>query len=158
MSQLAAFCVFVSRSCPTLCDPVDCSPPGFSVHGILQARILEWVAMPFSRCCSLPGLITFLIHTYSQIPGPHHLRFSFSGEQEYVEVGTQKALGSYRSDDSSTKGMNHLLCALMSGGAQLHFKDKMTGLQWVLVCFSWPWTFPQLVFFGNGMWDVFELR
>ena len=32
----------VSQSCPTLCDPLDCSPPGFSVHGILQARILEW--------------------------------------------------------------------------------------------------------------------
>ena len=40
--------VSVAQSCPTLCDPVDCSPPGFSVHGILQARILEWVAMPFS--------------------------------------------------------------------------------------------------------------
>ena len=35
--------------CLTLCDPTDCSPPGSSVHGILQARILEWVAMPFSR-------------------------------------------------------------------------------------------------------------
>ena len=33
----------VAQSCPTLCDPVDCSPPGSSVHGILQARILEWV-------------------------------------------------------------------------------------------------------------------
>ena len=33
------------QSCPTLCDPTDCSPPGFSVHGISQARILEWVAM-----------------------------------------------------------------------------------------------------------------
>ena len=32
--------------CPTLCNPMDCSPPGFSVHGILQARILEWVASP----------------------------------------------------------------------------------------------------------------
>ena len=39
----------VAQSCPTLCDPVDCSPPGSSVHDILQARILEWVAMPFSR-------------------------------------------------------------------------------------------------------------
>ena len=37
------------QSSPTLCDPVDCSPPGSSVHGILQARILEWVAMPSSR-------------------------------------------------------------------------------------------------------------
>ena len=35
--------------CPTLCDPMDCSPPGSSVHGILQARILEWAAMPFSQ-------------------------------------------------------------------------------------------------------------
>ena len=38
-----------AQSCPTLCDPVDCSPPGSSVHGILQARILDWVAMPSSR-------------------------------------------------------------------------------------------------------------
>ena len=37
------------HSCPTLCDPVDSSLPGSSVHRILQARILEWVAMPSSR-------------------------------------------------------------------------------------------------------------
>ena len=37
------------QSCLTLCDPMDCSPPGSSVRGILQARILEWVAIPFSR-------------------------------------------------------------------------------------------------------------
>ena len=37
------------QSCPTLCDPMDSSPPGFSVHRILQARILEWVAISFSR-------------------------------------------------------------------------------------------------------------
>ena len=36
------------QSCPTLCDPMDCSLPGFSVHGILQARTLEWVAISFS--------------------------------------------------------------------------------------------------------------
>ena len=41
--------VLVTPSCLTLCDPMDCSPPGSSVHGILQARILEWVAIPFSR-------------------------------------------------------------------------------------------------------------
>ena len=38
----------VSQSCPTLCDPLDCSPPQSSVDGILQARVLEWVAIPFS--------------------------------------------------------------------------------------------------------------
>ena len=41
--------VLVAQSCPTLCDPVDCSLPGSSVHGILQARLLEWIAIPFSR-------------------------------------------------------------------------------------------------------------
>ena len=39
----------VAQSCLTLSDPMDCSPPGSSVHGILQARVLEWAAMPFCR-------------------------------------------------------------------------------------------------------------
>ena len=46
--------VLVAQSCLTLCDPMDCRPPGSSVHGILQARILEWVAVPFSRGSSQP--------------------------------------------------------------------------------------------------------
>ena len=46
--------VLVTQSCPTLCNPVDCSLPGFSVHGILQGRILEWVAIFFSRLSSQP--------------------------------------------------------------------------------------------------------
>ena len=41
--------VLVTQSCLTLSHPMDCSPPGSSVHGILQAGILEWVAMSFSR-------------------------------------------------------------------------------------------------------------
>ena len=48
-------CVCVcSQWCPILCDPVDCSPPGSSVHGVSQARILEWVAISFSRGSSQP--------------------------------------------------------------------------------------------------------
>ena len=46
--------VLAGQSCLTLCDPMDCSPPGFSVHGILQVRILEWVNIPFSRGSSGP--------------------------------------------------------------------------------------------------------
>ena len=42
--------------CPTLCDPMDYSPSGSSVHGILQARILEWIAMPSSRDFPEPGI------------------------------------------------------------------------------------------------------
>ena len=44
------------QSCPALCDPVDDSPPGSSVHGILQARILEWTAVSFSGDLPNPGI------------------------------------------------------------------------------------------------------
>ena len=46
--------VLVTQLCPTLCSPMECSPPGSSVHGILQARILEWVAISFSGGSSWP--------------------------------------------------------------------------------------------------------
>ena len=41
--------VLVAQPCLTICNSMNCSPPGSSVHGVLQARMLEWVAMPFSR-------------------------------------------------------------------------------------------------------------
>ena len=44
----------VTQSCPILCDPMDCSLPGSSVHGIFQARVLEWVAISFARRSSRP--------------------------------------------------------------------------------------------------------
>ena len=47
-TEYAVLC-FVAQLCPSLCDPMDCSLPGSSVQRILQARILEWVAIPFSR-------------------------------------------------------------------------------------------------------------
>ena len=47
LSNFFVVCL-VTKSCPTLCDPMDCSPPGSSIHGISQARILEWIAILFS--------------------------------------------------------------------------------------------------------------
>ena len=47
-------CALVTQSYPTLCNPKDFNPPSSSVHEILQARILEWVAVPFSRGSSQP--------------------------------------------------------------------------------------------------------
>ena len=49
--------VTVAQSCPTLCDPIDCSLTGSSVHGILEARVLEWVAISFSTWGLNPGLL-----------------------------------------------------------------------------------------------------
>ena len=54
MIFLCAVLCLVHESCPTLCDLMVCCQPGSSVHGILQARILEWVAFPFSRGSSQP--------------------------------------------------------------------------------------------------------
>ena len=53
----------VAQSCPTLSDPMDCSLPGFSVHGILQARVLEWVAIAFSdTSATTPKMISYLLN------------------------------------------------------------------------------------------------
>jgi len=59
-------CDLVTHSCPSVWDPVDCSPSGSSVHGILQARILQWVAMPSSRGSS---------QTHGSNPGLLHCRW-----------------------------------------------------------------------------------
>ena len=56
----------VTQLCPTLCDPMDCSLPGSSVHGIFQARELEWVAISFSRGSSWPRDRTQVSHTVSR--------------------------------------------------------------------------------------------
>ena len=52
------------QSCPTLCDPTDCSLPGFSVHGILQARTLEWVAISFSNAWKWKVKVKSLSHVW----------------------------------------------------------------------------------------------
>ena len=75
--------VLVAQSCPTLCNPMDCSPLCSSVHGILQARVLEWVAIPCSRGSSWPRdwIQAGLLH-YRQIL--YHL--SHQGSL-YLELG-----------------------------------------------------------------------
>ena len=63
---LIVLCVCsVTQSCPTLCDPTGCSPPGSSVHGIFQARILERVAMPSYRRSNRPRDQTQVSCTFS---------------------------------------------------------------------------------------------
>ena len=58
--------VLVTQLCPTLCDPMDCSPPGSSVHEIFQASILEWVAISFSRGSYQPRDQTWVSCTASR--------------------------------------------------------------------------------------------
>ena len=73
----------VTQLCPTLGDPMDCSPPGSSVHGIFQARILEWMAIPFSRGSSWPRGRAHVSRTGRQI-----LYYCTTWEAPYVCMGT----------------------------------------------------------------------
>ena len=60
------YCLVV-KSHPTLCDPRDCSPPGSSVHGILQARILKWVAISFSMKRHINSIFIAALFTITEI-------------------------------------------------------------------------------------------
>ena len=81
----------VAQSCPTLCDPVDCSLPGSSLHGILQATILEWLAISFSRGSSQLRDRTQVFH----IAGRH---FNLRAIREALLIGDWNAkLGSQES-------------------------------------------------------------
>ena len=76
--------MLVVQSCPTLCDPMDCSPPGSSVHGILQAKIPEWVAISFSniwvtKTFFMGKQVDILALVYAHDENcPHNLRFPMS--------------------------------------------------------------------------------
>ena len=72
----------VAQSCPTLCDPMDCSPPGSSIHGIFQARVLEWGAIAFSMYADYimrnAGLDE--AHTGTKIAGRHINHLIYAGD------------------------------------------------------------------------------
>ena len=79
-------CVLVTQSCPTLCDPTDCSLPDSSVHGILQARILDyWGAIPFSR--DLPDPVSPILNS-SLLYCRLIFFFNHLSHQESPEVST----------------------------------------------------------------------
>ena len=65
----------VTQSCPTLSDPMDCSPPGSSVHGISQARVQEWVSIAFSSVwlvATILSLQTYNISVIAESSVGHH--------------------------------------------------------------------------------------
>ena len=75
----------VTQLCPTLCDPMDCSLPGFAIHEIFQTRVLEWVAISFSRGSSWPRDWTQVSH----IVGRHFYCLSHQGShwvEGYISI------------------------------------------------------------------------
>ena len=74
------------QSCPTLCDPMDCSPPGSSVHGILQAPILAWGAIPFFRGSSQGWKLLFPALT----SGPFTASATWEAQEDYRQVQMER--------------------------------------------------------------------
>ena len=72
----------VAQSCPTLCDPMDWNLPGFSVHGIFQAIVLEWIAISFSRGSSQP-------RDWTQVSRIVDRRFTFWTTREVPRIMTK---------------------------------------------------------------------
>ena len=82
----------VAQSCPTLSDPMDCSPPGSSAHGIFQARVLEWVAIAFSR---------------GQPKGDVGLEFwkKCRAGNRHLEVNYREGVAKHRRSDRTSRGV-----------------------------------------------------
>ena len=121
----------VTQSCPTLCDPVDCRPPGSSIHGILQARILEWVAISFSRGSSWPRDRTQVSHKQADVltsepPGNHGLYSPWNSPGQNTGVNSLSLL------QGSNPGLPHCRWILY----QLSHKDSPIILEWVAFPFS----------------------
>ena len=75
--NLSYCCCLPTQLYPTLCDAMDCSPPGFSVHGIFQARILEWVTSSFSKATLVKTTISYWHLS--------HKNFSLPLDQLYIQ-------------------------------------------------------------------------
>ena len=134
-ADIPLVCAKLLQSCPTLCDPMDCSPPGSSVHGILQARMLEWVVMSFSRGFSWPraqthiscvsSIIIFTTSTTRKAPSlwyPPHLKVKLWVAQSCLTL------------------CNPMDCS--PPGSSIHWILQARILEWVAMPFSrgssWP--------------------
>ena len=118
--------------CPTFCDPMDCSPPGSSVHGILQAITLDWVAISFSH------MLNIYIHTHSTygicicclVLRFLHLKYSLEGTSLVVQwlrlcVPNVGGPGSTpgQGTGSHTPQLEVLCAAIKTWSSQIHIKN-----------------------------------
>ena len=115
--RLSNVCAKSLQSYPTLCNPMDCSPPDFSVHGILQARILEWVSMSSSRVSSWPRdwigvsyvsyIVTWVLYQYC-----HLRRQKKSWDRVIILVENSLNKEAHLQPLTSCKTLRKLVCLL----------------------------------------------
>ena len=116
-----------TQQCPTLCNPMDCSPPGFSVHGIFQARVLEWVTLFSSRESSQPRGQTLI---------------SCIGRRILYQWATWETLDIYVERESSESEVTQSCLTLCDPvdcslpGSSIHGIHQARILKWVAISFS----------------------
>ena len=93
-------CCLVTKLCPTLCDPMDCSSWGSSVHGILQTRILEWVAISFS--ITIAWAYPKRVWTSWRWPKTPHLTCAFKVKAQWPRAKSHQSPGTERDTFSRT--------------------------------------------------------
>ena len=134
--------VLVAQSCLTLCDTMDCSLPGFSVHGILQARILEWAANLFSRGSSQPRDWTWSLPYCRQIVYCLSQQASWILSKELHKSGGLCSL--YTAAAAKSLQSCPTLCDPIDGsppGSPVPGILQARTLEWVAISFSnaWKW-------------------
>ena len=126
----------VIQSCPTLCDPMDCSPPGSSVHGIFQARVLEWGAIPFSGAIHQPSSLHTVVYIcQSQAPkSSSHSPASMSTGPLSTSVFIQSEVKQKCQSLSHVQFCDPMDCSPLGSSAHGILQAKI--LEWVAIPFS----------------------
>ena len=127
----------VAQSCLTLCDPMDCSLPGFSVHGIFQARVLEWVAISFSRGSSWPRDWTQVSHIVGRCFTLWATRKTLDGKESACNAGDLGLV--LESGRSPGKGNGYLLQYSCLENPMGRGTWRATVYNWATDTFTFPW-------------------
>ena len=144
-------CVLITQSCLTLSDPMGCSPPGSSVHGILQAKILEWVAISFSNklheardFCSVPSYLKCLEMCLSHIR--HSINASWINRNNDSQHLMKAHLMSHFSECCYLIITTSLICWCRNWGRAVNTPTPHSSLAWnqsfqaSVWCFCWRWS------------------
>ena len=134
------------QSCPTLCDPMDYSPPGSSVHGIFQARGLKWVAIAFSKhtdicccccCCCMASVVSDSVRPHrwqpTRLPRPWDSPGKNTGVGCHFLLQCMKVKSESESEVVSTSSTPH---GLSAPGSFTHGICQARVLEWGAIAFS----------------------